>query len=233
MSAPHPAISTLKQVSTSATGPWTSFIAVTTGTNVYYQFTVQNDGDVPLNPVTASDNIYNISGCVWKNGDGTTLTAPITLPVASAANNQHYMTCISGPVTAASGSHPNTVTASGTYSGTAYTDTSTATYATTGLTLAKSVTQTSFTAVGNTLNYSYLVTNTGFAPLLGPVTVGDNKAAVTCPAVSTVGDLDNWFDVGESITCTATYAIVAGDVTAGFVTNIASATVSSVTSSRA
>src|SRR6185436_4416679 len=80
------------------------------------------------------------------------------------------------------------------------------------------------------LNYSYLVTNSGFAPLAGPVTVADDKTTVTCPAVTTVGDLDNFLDPNEFVTCTATYTIVAGDVTNAFVTNTATATVSGVNS---
>ncbi|MGE5942768.1 MAG: hypothetical protein ACM31G_00370, partial [Flavobacteriales bacterium] len=48
VNAPSPAIALLKQISTSASGPWTSFIPVTTGTDVYYQLTVENAGDVPL-----------------------------------------------------------------------------------------------------------------------------------------------------------------------------------------
>src|SRR3990172_1126128 len=55
-----------------------------------------------------------------------------------------------------------------------------------------------------------LVTNSGFAPLLGPVTVSDDIATVACPAVNTVGDSDDYFDPGESITCTATYTVTAG-----------------------
>jgi len=96
-----------------------------------------------------------------------------------------------------------------------------AVYATTGLTLAKSATESSFTLPGDTLHYSYLVTNNGFAPLQGPVSVSDDKATVTCPAVTTVGDLDNYLDPGEAITCTATYIVTPGDVTAASVTNTA------------
>ncbi len=101
----------------------------------------------------------------------------------------------------------------------------------TALTIAKSVAEPWFMAAGDILHYSYLVTNSGSAPLAGPVTVADDKSTgETCPAVSTVGDFDNYLDPGESITCTATYTVTAGDVIAGFVTNTASATVDGVTS---
>ncbi|HZM23418.1 MAG TPA: hypothetical protein VFC02_16830, partial [Anaerolineales bacterium] len=224
VSAPSPGIRLLKQVSTSATGPWTSFVAVTTGTNVYYQFTVENAGDVALTSVSISDpgipSAATTCNSTWTN----------PLPIAVAGNDNHIDTCVVGPITAIGGSHANTATASGIYSGTTYTDTSSATYATTGLTLDKTATETSFSLVGDQLHYSYLVTNSGAAPLLGPVTVTDNIATVTCPAVSTVGDLDAYLDPGESVTCTATYSVTLVDFTAASVTNNASATISGVTS---
>ena len=116
------------------------------------------------------------------------------MPVAVAGNDNHIDTCVVGPITAVAGSNTNTASVSGTYTtpdpDVVVTDTSSATYATTGLNSDKSAAETSFTAVGNVLNYSYLVTNSGAAPHLGPVTITDNKATtVTCPAVSTVGDL--------------------------------------------
>jgi LPXTG-site transpeptidase (sortase) family protein len=227
VNAASPSISVIKQVGTSAVGPWSSFLAVATGTNIYYQFTVENTGDVPLNAVSISDPTFP-SAATTCNGSWTN-----PLPVAVAANDNHIDTCVIGPVTAISGSNSNTVTASGTYvpTSTTVTDTSTAIYATTGLTIVKSVTESYFTAAGNVLNYSFLVANNGSAPLLGPVTVSDDKATnESCPSVNTVGDLDNYLDPGESLTCTATYTVLAADVTAGFVTNLASATIDGVTS---
>lgn len=215
-----PAIGLLKQVSTSATGPWTNFVAVTTGSNIFYQFTVENLGDVALSSVGVNDPQVSTTSCTW----------PAPLPVAVAGNDNHIATCVVGPVPATAGSHTNTAMASGVYSAKTYTDTSSARYATTGLTLDKTAAQTSFNLVGDVLNYSYLVTNSGAAPLLGPVTVTDDKAVVTCPAVSTVGDLDAFLDPGESITCTATYTVTAADFLAASVTNNASATTDGVTS---
>ena len=52
------------------------------------------------------------------------------------------------------------------------------------------------------ISYSYLVTNTRQRPLAGPVTVADDKATVTCPALSTVGNHDSFLDPGEAVTCT-------------------------------
>lgn len=214
---PHPSVSLLKQVGTSASGPWSDYAAVATGAPVYYRFTVENTGDVPLSPISLTDDTLNVASCNagW---------AAITLPVAVAGNDNHIVSCVVGPVSAAAGTHTNVAHATGTYSGTPYDSAnSDAVYATTGLSLTKTAGQTLFRAAGDTLTYSYIVTNTGAAVLSGPVTVADNKATVNCPSLTTIGDLDAFFDPGESIVCTASYVVTAGDVAAHVVTNIATA----------
>ncbi|HRQ23337.1 MAG TPA: hypothetical protein PLF42_07930, partial [Anaerolineales bacterium] len=224
VNAPNPSIHLLKQVSTGPTGPWSTFIPVTPGTNVYYQFTVENTGDVPISPVSLTDNTLNVSACntAWES---------LTLQVADADDDDHIATCVVGPVSAQEGSHTNTATATGTYNGTPYISTdSAATYATPELTLTKNAAEAYFAVEGDIINYDYLVENTGEVSLLGPVTVTDDKTSVTCPAVNTVGDNDNYLDPGESIICTATYTVLTGDVTAGFVANTATASVDGVDS---
>jgi uncharacterized repeat protein (TIGR01451 family) len=220
---PYPTISIGKQISLSASGPWVTFLPLNAGP-VFYRFTVENTGDVPLNPISITDDTLNVSSC-------NAGFASVTLPVAVAANDNHIVTCVVGPVSTTAGSHTNTAHATGTFAGTPHDSANdTATYATTGLTLDKTSVESTYLAAGNLIHYNYLVTNSGFAPLQGPVTVADNKAAVTCPAVSTVGDLDNFLDPGESITCSAIYTITAADVTNVTVTNTATATVQSVNS---
>ena len=54
----------------------------------------------------------------------------------------------------------------------------------------KSASPPTYAAVGQSISYSYLVTNSGNVRLAGPVTVTDDKATVTCPAVNTVGNLN-------------------------------------------
>jgi uncharacterized repeat protein (TIGR01451 family) len=224
---PHPSIGLLKQVGTAFGGPWQSFVAVASG-SVFYRFTVENTGDVPLTlpAATITDNTLNATTC-------NAGFSGMILPVAVAANDNHIVSCVVGPVAVASGSHTNTAHATGTFSGNPVdSPNSSATYATTGLTLVKSAAETSFNNAGDVLHYSYLVTNSGAAPLAGPVTVADNKTTVTCPPVNTVGDLDNFLDPGESVTCTATYTITGGDVAALFVTNTATATADGVNSNQ-
>ena len=231
---PAPELKVLKQVglSSASEGVWSKFLEINSlPTNVYYKFTVENVGDVDLTDVSITDaelsNVsVDLSGCSWAD---LTTADPIQV-------------CVVGPLTVTdSGKLYNTATADGTY-GVApiESDPSSATYGTSGLTLSKSVADDYFTAEGDSLEYSYVVTNTGNVPLYGPVTVSDDKVSVTCPSVTSVGDGDNYLDpadypagsgsTAESVTCTATYTITADDVTSGSVTNTASATVDGVTS---
>ncbi|MGD2253432.1 MAG: sortase [Anaerolineales bacterium] len=223
---PIASISLIKLVATSDTGPWKTFVAVAAGAEVHYQFVVENTGEVPLSPISITDDMLDVSAC-------NTAWSSITLPVAVAANDDHITTCTLGPFAAVEGSHENFALATGTYDSTdvySYPP-SKATYATTGITLVKSVAQIRFSGSGETLNYTYLVTNSGYAQLEGPVTIDDDKATdESCPEVTTVGDGDAYLERGESITCTASYLTQAADVDAGLVTNTATATVDGVTS---
>ena len=87
-----------------------------------------------------------------------------------------------------------------------------------------------FNTPGKVINYSYTVTNTGNSRLAGPVIVNDPQRQVTCPEVNTVGNLDAYLDLNESITCTGTYSITQTDLTTGSVINVATANVGGVNS---
>jgi len=87
------------------------------------------------------------------------------------------------------------------------------------LTLDKSITGGDlFTNVGDIISYDYLVTNTGNVTVTG-LAVSDDKVDVLGSVSCLVASLAP----AESTTCTATYAVVQGDVDAGFVTNTATA----------
>ena len=87
-----------------------------------------------------------------------------------------------------------------------------------------------FNTPGKIINYNYTVTNTGNSRLAGPVIINDPQRQVTCPEVNTVGNLDVYLDLNESITCTGTYSITQADLTTGSVTNVATANVGGVNS---
>ena len=99
------------------------------------------------------------------------------------------------------------------------------------LSIDKTAKQSTYNEVGDVINYSFVVTNTGNVSLNGPVTIDDDKTTdETCPAVNTVGNSDDKLDPGESITCTASYTITQTDLDTGSVTNVASASVGGTTS---
>ncbi len=88
-----------------------------------------------------------------------------------------------------------------------------------------------YASVGDVIAYSFVVTNTGNVSLAGPVTIDDDQATdESCPAVTTVGNLDGDLDPGESLTCTASYTVDQADLNAGSVVNIADASADGTTS---
>jgi len=89
-----------------------------------------------------------------------------------------------------------------------------------------------FNTVGQVINYIYSVTNTSTTIIPGPVGVTDNKVAVTCPNLNTIGNQDNNFDPAENITCASAYTIIQTDLNAGSVTNEATATAGGVSSNK-
>lgn len=137
--APQPAIAIFKEVATATSAPapdssqWRSEVVVKKDDNIYYQFTVQNDGDVQLKDVQAVDaafpNLATCNGTGWKYGDGVT-TVPLdgsnkfTLEVASNSDPfyKDFATCIIGAspvIPALNDVVSNTATVSATYNSTA------------------------------------------------------------------------------------------------------------------
>jgi len=80
-----------------------------------------------------------------------------------------------------------------------------------------------YNTVGQVINFQYIVNNTGGTVLAGPVTISDNKATATCPAVNTIGNNDNNLDPGELLTCTSSYSITQVDLNAGLFTSTVTA----------
>jgi len=98
------------------------------------------------------------------------------------------------------------------------------------LTLTKSADPTTYNNVGDSIIYTYNITNSGDVAL-GPVqfTVSDNKISfvINCGSGGAV------LPPNETISCSATYLITQADVTAGSVTNSATATDGTTTSNTA
>jgi len=249
MSAAYPNLFLFKEVASSnaADTLWTNYLAVPVSTGkVYYQFTVQNAGNVPLASVTVSDSDLpsglSIASCTWYYGydyndriPANQTTYPLSLAVANNINKQDSAMCVLGPYTPGSAETlTNTATATaGTYgSGTACSDpdvcsdTDSGTYATTGMAISKSASPNYFKQTGDTVTYSYGVTNTGVATLAGPITVSDDKTGtITCLSSG------SYLASGQTYTCSANYTVTSTNVSNKIVTNIASASTITVGSS--
>jgi hypothetical protein len=148
------------------------------------------------------------SGSVTFSDGAGTLCSTVALSLATT-DTASCTTTYTGP-------ESDTVTA--TYSGDSNYATSSGTTTVnviSPLTLTKSSTTSSFSAVGQTITYSYLVGNaTGVA--ISGITPSDNKVAsanLSCPS-STLA-------AGASETCTGSYTTTQADLDAGSVTNTA------------
>ncbi|HET8940822.1 MAG TPA: hypothetical protein VFN13_02395 [Rudaea sp.] len=180
------------------------------GDTIIYSFKVTNTGNVTLNPVTVTDPLSGLSA----------ITCPVSV-LAPAAT----MTCTATYVVKQSdvdaGAINNTATAHGkppTGSDVTSTDTDTVTFTPApAITIVKSDNATASTGAGDSITYSFKVTNTGNVTL-NPVTVTDplsGLSAISCP-VSVLAP-------AATTTCTATYTVKQSDVNAGAINNTATA----------
>ena len=95
--------------------------------------------------------------------------------------------------------------------------------------LDKTVTEESYDSVGDTLSYSYTITNTGKAPI-GPTqfTITDDRIA--SGVAFNCGPADTTLAVDATLTCQASYEVTSADITAQNVMNTAVASGGGVTS---
>ena len=164
------------------------------GAVISYSYLVTNSGNVSLaGPVTITDDKSTDEACpavsTVGNSDSTldpgeSITCTASYTITQADLNSGSVTNLATAHAAGTDSNQDSETVTAVQ--------------TKELSLDKSAAQQSYDAVGDVISYSYLVTNTGNVRLAGPVTVADNKATVSCPAVSTVGDNDSFLDPGEA-----------------------------------
>ena len=147
---------------------------------LHYSYLVTNTGNVTLSgPFTVTDD------------RSTDETCPATATLAPGASIICMATYTVTQADLDAGSVTNIASAHGTFSGnpvTSPTDSETVPATQTpALSIVKSVTETSYAAVGDVLHYSYLITNTGNVTLSGPFTVTDDRSTdETCPATATL-----------------------------------------------
>ena len=184
-----------------------------------YTATATNDGNVPLSGVTLSDLLVDEDGqdCgSLEIGEECVLTGTHTVSQADVDAG-----VVTNTVTAEADELTTPVTASQ----------ETPVARDMSLTLTKTTTETGFTSVGETIAYSYEVTNSGTVTLSGALAISDDKIAsadIACGAVP-----DGGLAPSASVTCSGTHTVAQADLDAGGVTNKASASLDGVTSNEA
>ncbi|WP_327064629.1 DUF7507 domain-containing protein [Kitasatospora sp. NBC_01302] len=179
------------------------------GETINYTYTVTNTGQAPLTNVTVTD----LTPGVTVSGCGTNQLAPGQSTTCQA-------TYVTTAADVAAKSIPDQGQATGTDTG-GQTVTTTSNQVVTPLdavSVTKKAAQDQFTAAGQTITYTYTVTNNGAQPLTG-ITVVDNG-----PGTPTVSCPQTTLAAGASENCTAGYATTDADVAAGKVVDTAQVT---------
>jgi len=148
----------------------------------------------------AGDTTLAFSGGTIAASGSCTVSVDVT-----AANGGTYLNT-SGNVTSTNGGTGNTASDTLEVSGP-------------GLTLQKSTSAANYQKTGDTLAYSYLLTNSGNTILYPPFVVHDDHITGDIDCTNSLASLAP----GETTTCTASYTVVDADVTAKSVTNLATA----------
>ena len=182
------------------------------GDEITWSFTVKNTGAVDVSSLTINDPMA-----------GSVTCTPTTVPVGGSATCTPDQPYTITAADAQNGSVINTATAEGTSptgdpveSNEDTTTTPIATQAP-GITIDKQTTTASYAEVGDVIDYTFVVTNTGNVPLSN-VTVNDKKldAPATCNPTTLAPN--------ASVTCTGQHTVTQADLDAGEVTNVATAT---------
>jgi uncharacterized repeat protein (TIGR01451 family) len=185
----------------------------TLGQAISYSYKLTNSGNVTLSaPYTVSDDKItspNVVSCpstpaTLAPGAFVTCTASYTIQQSDLdggeVTNHATATAKFGSTTVPSNQDQATVTA----------------VQSPAMSLVKSASPTTYSAVGQVITYSYVVKNAGNVTLAGPFTVSDDKlGAISCPAGSLAP--------GASVTCTASYTIQQSDLDGGSIKNTATA----------
>lgn len=192
---------------------------ITPGQIITYTFTVSNQGNVALNNVIVTDPLVGLSAIDCGGGSNI---IPILLPEAEQVCTATY-TVTPGDVTAGGVSNVATATASAVGIDVEASDGEVTPAPAIQITKTADETSLDGIALDQEVTYTFTVTNNGFVTL-NNVAVTDplpNLTSIDCVSGSNIiGTLN----VGQVAVCTATYTITAADVTAGSVTNTATAT---------
>ncbi|MFJ2897831.1 hypothetical protein ACIO87_23435 [Streptomyces sp. NPDC087218] len=203
-----PRLNLVKQVSQNPPLP----TPVTPGTVVPYEYVVTNSGNVPLTNVHVTDNRVSPIVCPKNTlAVGETMTCTGDYTVTQADGEAGSLTNIA-TAHGLSGNDPIESPPD---------DVTLETQAGPGVRLEKSADDTRVYEVGEKVEYTYTVTNTG-PQQLTDLTIVDSRVAptdVNCDATV----LAPAGQPGDSTTCTGTYTVTAADAEHGSVTNVATA----------
>ncbi|NBD30685.1 MAG: hypothetical protein GVY31_11695, partial [Alphaproteobacteria bacterium] len=203
---PAPAVSVVKTEQDGSS----DFGAV--GSSETFTFAVTNDGNVTLSGFALTDDLTGFSCTLPDLAPGATATTcqggvplqtvyTITQANVDAGSLTNEVTVTDGVTTGT-----DAVTLSGPVQAPA-------------LSMVKTATAgAGYAAVGDIVSYDYVISNDGNITLSGPFTVADDKTSVTCPAAPAAG-----LAPGATLTCSAEYSVTQGDLDAGSVTNVATA----------
>ncbi|MGL4488944.1 MAG: DUF7507 domain-containing protein [Rhizobiaceae bacterium] len=178
------------------------------GTNIPYSILVSNSGNVTLTGITVTDPLAAVT-CP-TSGNNTIASLGAGLSETCTAQYQATQADFDGTTTAIS----NTATAQTTFSGTPVSANSTNNVTITRnrlLTVDKQTTTVGPLTVGQVVNYTYLVTNTGNVTVSN-VNIDETafNGAGTPPAPTTTGSTT--LAPGQTVTFTASYTITQSDI---------------------
>jgi uncharacterized repeat protein (TIGR01451 family) len=196
------------------------------GDQVTYTYSVTNSGSTTLSNVTVTDDKIASSAIKCASGSSNVVSS-----LAGAGTFSCIATYTFTQADIDVGAVTNIGSVTGTPSGgSAVADTDTKTVFTVTRSGAMSVVKdgtlnsggNSRADAGETISYTYAVTNTGNITLSN-LTVIDNKivdSAIKCPSPSTTNAIAT-LAPGSTVTCTGTYAITQANINVGSITNIA------------
>ena len=196
---PRPGISVAKSASPATYG--------VVGESITYTYVVTNSGNVPLSGIALTDsNLGTISCPATRLLPGRTMTCTATHVTTVADLQAGHITNIA----TVQGTAPDGTVETGR-------DEATVTFVPRpGISVAKSASPTTYGAPGETITYTYVVTNSGNVPLSRIALTDSNLGTITCPATSLLP--------GRSMTCMATYVTTVADMRAEHITNAATVT---------
>ncbi|WP_050370621.1 DUF7507 domain-containing protein [Streptomyces acidiscabies] len=191
------------------------------GDTVTYSYQVTNTGEVDVSNPRINESSFSGTGTkpsvscpTGTLGIGASVTCTVTYTATQADVDAGRVT----NTATATATPPSGMTAPTSNSSTATVNVS----QNPGLSVKKTVAETGDLNAGQTLHYSFKVTNTGNVTL-SPTRINETAftgsggaPTVTCPNVQLAP--------GTSLTCTATYTVTQADVDAGTISNTATAT---------